>query len=289
MAPREPAAKGRNVFMRNTFIYSKWRNRELPGRPVVRSPRFYCTGHGFDPMSGNWDPTGHAERPKKKKKNWEPWPHLSHLHIYIPSSPPTNPYPRDLSETSRSLLLDNGMGNFPSDAGRFVRGPAAGCGWRKRRSREQVALALRMRCCEAWNSDCVTPSIALGHVLLTTFLFFCRFQHGLACFPFTITILCSDQSLSLLWTTEGQNEVRVWASKFQPSNDALVFMAISPHPESTKSGLMDLETVYQEPRTKPSIYLSHTQLQHMRIHLLHLYLRPLFPSPHQTILKQSIL
>ena len=27
--------------------------RELPGCPVVRAPCFHCTGHRFDPWSGN--------------------------------------------------------------------------------------------------------------------------------------------------------------------------------------------------------------------------------------------
>ena len=31
----------------------KWRNREFPGSPVVRTLRFHCKGHGFDPWSGN--------------------------------------------------------------------------------------------------------------------------------------------------------------------------------------------------------------------------------------------
>ena len=26
---------------------------EFPGGPVVRTPRFHCRGHGFDPWSGN--------------------------------------------------------------------------------------------------------------------------------------------------------------------------------------------------------------------------------------------
>ena len=28
-------------------------SRDFPGGPVVKSPRFYCRGHRFDPWSGN--------------------------------------------------------------------------------------------------------------------------------------------------------------------------------------------------------------------------------------------
>ena len=53
MTPRGPDAKGKNVFMRNTFIYSKWRTREFSGGPVVRTPHFHCRGHRLDPWLGN--------------------------------------------------------------------------------------------------------------------------------------------------------------------------------------------------------------------------------------------
>ena len=87
---------------------------------------------------------------------------------------------------------------------------------------------------EVW---CYNSSIVLSHTFLT-FLFFCRFQHGLACFPFIVTILGSKQRLSLLQTTEGQNDVREWAWKFHLSNRALVFTVISPYPEATESSLI---------------------------------------------------
>ena len=34
-----------------THYQDRW--RELPGGPVVKTPRFHCRGHGFDPWSGN--------------------------------------------------------------------------------------------------------------------------------------------------------------------------------------------------------------------------------------------
>ena len=124
-------------------------------------------------------------------------------------------------------------------------------------------------CLELW---CYNSSIALSHKLLT-FLFFCRFQHGLACFPSTVTILSSKQSLSLLQTTEGQNDVREWAWKFHLSNRALVFMVISPHPEATKSSLIrtkdalilkGFRSCVPVTKDKRQAYICHTQLQHTR-------------------------
>ena len=43
---------------------------EFPGGPVVRTPCFHCRGPGFDPWSGNEDPTSCAAGQKKKKKEW---------------------------------------------------------------------------------------------------------------------------------------------------------------------------------------------------------------------------
>ena len=28
-------------------------SEDFPGSPVVKTPRFHCRGHGFDPWSGN--------------------------------------------------------------------------------------------------------------------------------------------------------------------------------------------------------------------------------------------
>ena len=41
---------------------------DFPCGPVVRTPCFQCRGCGFDPWSGNKDPTCRAAWPKKKKK-----------------------------------------------------------------------------------------------------------------------------------------------------------------------------------------------------------------------------
>ena len=37
--------------------------REFPGGPVVRTLCFQCRGPGFDPWSGNLDPTSHMAQP----------------------------------------------------------------------------------------------------------------------------------------------------------------------------------------------------------------------------------
>ena len=42
--------EGRKAIGRRT---SKKISRDLPGRPLVRTPRFQCRGYGFDPWSGN--------------------------------------------------------------------------------------------------------------------------------------------------------------------------------------------------------------------------------------------
>ena len=41
---------------------------DFPGGPVAEVPCFHCRGHGFNPWSGNWDPTCHAVQPKTNKK-----------------------------------------------------------------------------------------------------------------------------------------------------------------------------------------------------------------------------
>ena len=43
-------------------------NRDFPSGPVVKTPHFSYRGQGFDPWSGNWDPTCQVVWPKKKKK-----------------------------------------------------------------------------------------------------------------------------------------------------------------------------------------------------------------------------
>ena len=35
------------------FVLKKMGWREFPGGPVVKTPRFHCGEHGFDPWSGN--------------------------------------------------------------------------------------------------------------------------------------------------------------------------------------------------------------------------------------------
>ena len=41
---------------------------DLPGGPVVKTPRFLCKGCGFDPWSGNEGSTCHVVQPKKKEE-----------------------------------------------------------------------------------------------------------------------------------------------------------------------------------------------------------------------------
>ena len=42
--------------------------RDFPSSPVVKTPCFHCRGHGFDPWSGNSDPTHCVMWPDKKKR-----------------------------------------------------------------------------------------------------------------------------------------------------------------------------------------------------------------------------
>ena len=59
--------KGRKL-QRETFSkiqsIKKFASQEFPGPPVVRTPCFHCWGPGFDPWSGNHDPTSHVETPQ---------------------------------------------------------------------------------------------------------------------------------------------------------------------------------------------------------------------------------
>ena len=41
--------------------------RDFPGVPVVTLPCFHCRGNGFNPWSGNWDPTCHVVQSKIKR------------------------------------------------------------------------------------------------------------------------------------------------------------------------------------------------------------------------------
>ena len=47
---------------------SRTNPRDFPGGPVVKTPFSQGRGHGFDPQSGNQDPTCCMVQPKKRKK-----------------------------------------------------------------------------------------------------------------------------------------------------------------------------------------------------------------------------
>ena len=40
---------------------------DIPGGPVIKNPFSQCRGQGFDPQSGNQDPTGGKTQPKNLK------------------------------------------------------------------------------------------------------------------------------------------------------------------------------------------------------------------------------
>ena len=42
--------------------------RDVPGGPVMKTPSFYCSGHGFDLWWGNQEPTYHEAWPKNRGK-----------------------------------------------------------------------------------------------------------------------------------------------------------------------------------------------------------------------------
>ena len=48
--------------------FKKNSQRDFPSSPVVRTPHCRCQGPGFDPWSGNKDPTRRAAWPKEKKR-----------------------------------------------------------------------------------------------------------------------------------------------------------------------------------------------------------------------------
>ena len=58
-------------FPKTIFCWvKKW--REFLGDPVVKTLCSHCQGPGFNPWSGNYDPTKWVPPPKKKKKkNWK--------------------------------------------------------------------------------------------------------------------------------------------------------------------------------------------------------------------------
>ena len=57
--------------------YKMIMTQDFPSGPVGKTPSFHCRGHGFNPWSGNYDPSSLNVRPKektvkkkKKKKKW---------------------------------------------------------------------------------------------------------------------------------------------------------------------------------------------------------------------------
>jgi len=51
---------------------SRTNPRDFPGGPVVKTPFSQGRRHGFDPRSGNQDPTCCMVQPKKRKKRTNP-------------------------------------------------------------------------------------------------------------------------------------------------------------------------------------------------------------------------
>ena len=46
---------------------------DFPGGPVVKTPCFHCSGHGFDPRSGKEDPTCRVAWPRQTDKQTKQW------------------------------------------------------------------------------------------------------------------------------------------------------------------------------------------------------------------------
>ena len=42
--------------------------RDFPSSPVVKTPSLHCRRHGFDPWSGNENPTRHKARKKRERE-----------------------------------------------------------------------------------------------------------------------------------------------------------------------------------------------------------------------------
>ena len=61
----EPNPKISNCSFKNRAIFEnlKYKNRKFSDSPVIKTLHFHCRGWGFDPWSGNYDPTCLAVRP----------------------------------------------------------------------------------------------------------------------------------------------------------------------------------------------------------------------------------
>ena len=46
--------------------YKMIMTQDFPSGPVGKTPSFHCRGHGFNPWSGNYDPSSLNVRPKEK-------------------------------------------------------------------------------------------------------------------------------------------------------------------------------------------------------------------------------
>ena len=83
-----------------TVFQNKNLKRDFPGSPVVKTSSLHCRRHGFDPWSGNKNPTCHKAREKKKERERETWrKNLSPARSRGPSWL-TQPSPGSISQTT---------------------------------------------------------------------------------------------------------------------------------------------------------------------------------------------
>ena len=64
----QPSLTSQGELAQNRAWHRSAQGTDFPGSPVVGTPCFHCRGQGFDPWSGNSDPTCHTAWPKRKKK-----------------------------------------------------------------------------------------------------------------------------------------------------------------------------------------------------------------------------
>ena len=68
-----------NVYIKKNNKKTEEKGWDFSGDPVIGALCFHYRGYGFNPWSGNWDPTCFKVRPKKKNKQTKKTPEKDNL------------------------------------------------------------------------------------------------------------------------------------------------------------------------------------------------------------------
>ena len=81
--------------------------RKFLGGPVVKTARFHCRGHRFEPWYGNQDPECCKAQTNKNKERKKYTHTHTHTHIYISSGQPQKPHSLMGVQDKQEFTLDS--------------------------------------------------------------------------------------------------------------------------------------------------------------------------------------